>query len=1646
MIIIIAISIDNDDDDDSGGDKCNADNDDDDEIDNGLFSPPPPLAPIEPPRTNGNAYNNNNNNGSEGSPDTSMESIQTSTQTTPVAHPRMCTTPTQTNTDVLAKELEKQDIYKEAFESTKRTEEAKFKVRFDNLLQDMQQSFENLSPRDGQVLSGYGSTSYGDLMTTYRGRVKDLLVSLSQRLELAVESFDETCAHNPSLTSQKVKQMISKLVEDRLGESLDLVCTSDEAVSDLSSLSDDSGEQKSLEDQIAQAVIARVLEMHRTHTGVHLDLDEPINRKNSDSSGSEVKTVVRSRGSSMNEEPNVLENGPNDHLSPKSAKLQESGNKMNEKSDINANIQPERAKWAKNSQPLSGEEGFYSELGDDIVDGENAIDNDENDIDTSGRLSSRDTDDDDDDETFQSGTVTNSGKKRKRQSSSESDGHRPVPSSRNSANRSKSESEDMCESDEGLRPRLGSSYCEEKDGKEDMVILQQEFQKLRTFAKEIVPKPLYEEASFVEEIEPEPIEEQIECTTIDHNESQEEFESRFFTYDKVHDTDNRNYPDFSDLDYEYHDFGVNEVDPDLLSMNLAPILEETEEELAEEEDYDDDDNDDEEDKRKDGDWRGNWLFKGALGNVNSYDSLNKSKTTVEFGDGSIMVPRPIEILAPQIGNRDVDDMSDLSENEDRDLSDQENSFYSKTSEEIARITRKTPSISTQASAIQTDFESDGESVISRGYSSFSDSGFRGAKVDQSFDSRISEKLKLSEELIPAEGDDPKFEIPPDSVTIAEGEPAKLTCRVAGTQPVDVFWYKVGAELEELENSENYEIIKDGFRHYLNMYNMTLQDGGQYMCMCINEKGNSSQYFILKVKKNTMELKTPEFLREITDVEVKEGQSVKFRCKVKGIPQPRVVWYKDGQIIMNQLNYRLERFGNRDYILAIDCATMDEDAEYCVLAKNISGVARSSAQLIVEPKNKPESVPVTAKSPKGEKTKEKPKSENEFPDLSYLGIGRSKSTTKASNSSTSSVFKTPGEKKESSDTVPKSPKDTTDSPDLHNLSETLTKTKESVSDVAEDMLSSTKEQDGAKNVRNMTESTLDYLNGADSVIMRGKGSGAMATSTPRSSDTERVFNPDSDNSHFVCDTSDVTMETPLDTSDDSHKSEIVFKLNPMTVNLDSAKDAKPRVKTGRRSYSRSSSNEEDRASKNQTESQNKDKPSSSDTSQTTYSPNVSMETSDLNTSHHSLDSNSSEPIRVNLGPKRENKEPYQRDFYIVDTPQLPRKTPPTSPRDVKQTAHTEEKIYLATSAVSHLDNKVQSLQDKMRAVQLLQEQDKLTQIENQVAQTVAQVNTTEKQVKDIEKSVNKLTEPQTVRGTSNKSYQAPCSPPPQRPITPPRAITPPKPEPTFLKGDTKEQDIPESRSEYNEEYGSIELPSVNRLKAMFGGVKEDKNKDSSIKRIHSITARSVPKEQLEKLRQTSEDHPHARVAMTTSKPSEPTQTGRATALTTGQQIKTTPNMPKQVYQSHDFNKPSVNMVSSSSNVKMAAPPKQSIQISSNTKPTSADSKNTKAQTTMKISLGGGNVNRPISPDVTTSEPIKNSVTSNIQSSKSNSQSGASNVSMNQSDASIKTGNEIDTPEERKSPKIKSGAISAMSKFWENRSQGVKDDAPDILEYE
>ena len=289
----------------------------------------------------------------------------------------------------------------------------------------------------------------------------------------------------------------------------------------------------------------QVLEQHRHISGVHLNLDEPSIQRQSDSSFSEERTLSHSRNSSVSEEKGR-----------KRTKSEE----VNVENNDNNNISDESD---KNMNTAEDDVIDDHNDGDDVIDGEIVPSHKEN------------------SKSFSSGNINN----QKVRSKSESE---------NSDTKSKSES-DAHDSEE--KSQKAVIAVDEKR------LLQEEFNKLRSFAQEVVPKPLYEEVSFVEEVEEEPIVENMERVEVDHEESQEEFQSRFFTYDKVHENENSYHlPDFSDLDYEYHDFGVNEIDPDLLSMNLAPIIEETEEELEEDKEY--------VVEEEEQDWRGNWMFKG----------------------------------------------------------------------------------------------------------------------------------------------------------------------------------------------------------------------------------------------------------------------------------------------------------------------------------------------------------------------------------------------------------------------------------------------------------------------------------------------------------------------------------------------------------------------------------------------------------------------------------------------------------------------------------------------------------------------------------------------------------------------------------------------------------------------------------------------------------------------------------------------------------------------------------------------------------------------------------------------------------------------------------------------------------------------------
>ena len=73
---------------------------------------------------------------------------------------------------------------------------------------------------------------------------------------------------------------------------------------------------------------------------------------------------------------------------------------------------------------------------------------------------------------------------------------------------------------------------------------------------------------------------------------------------------------------------------------------------------------------------------------------------------------------------------------------------------------------------------------------------------------IEEKAKISPK---AETKDPIFTERPSDRLVRIGETAKFQCKVEGTKPLEVFWYKI--DDDELQNNEKYELFHDDEYYY-----------------------------------------------------------------------------------------------------------------------------------------------------------------------------------------------------------------------------------------------------------------------------------------------------------------------------------------------------------------------------------------------------------------------------------------------------------------------------------------------------------------------------------------------------------------------------------------------------------------------------------------------------------------------------------------------------------------------------------------------------------------------------------------------------------------------------------------------------------------
>ncbi|XP_014671149.1 PREDICTED: titin-like [Priapulus caudatus] len=199
--------------------------------------------------------------------------------------------------------------------------------------------------------------------------------------------------------------------------------------------------------------------------------------------------------------------------------------------------------------------------------------------------------------------------------------------------------------------------------------------------------------------------------------------------------------------------------------------------------------------------------------------------------------------------------------------------------------------------------------------------------------------------------DPAFRMKPRDCLIKVGEPVRFKTRVKGTQPIDVFWYRVSEEGTKELDGEQYHTYCDEGVHYLEIYDTSSKDAGEYMCVAVNEMGECSKFFMLNIRESDEQEQAPQFKLKLRNQKVTEGGPAEFMCIVTGYPIPSLNFYRNGKRIANCDRYTIESLGGGEWTLVIHPTTLIDNAMFMAVTKNRLGKEECSANLTVVSKGK-----------------------------------------------------------------------------------------------------------------------------------------------------------------------------------------------------------------------------------------------------------------------------------------------------------------------------------------------------------------------------------------------------------------------------------------------------------------------------------------------------------------------------------------------------------------------------------------------------------------------------------------------------------------------------------------------------------------------
>ncbi|CAD7667905.1 unnamed protein product [Nyctereutes procyonoides] len=173
-----------------------------------------------------------------------------------------------------------------------------------------------------------------------------------------------------------------------------------------------------------------------------------------------------------------------------------------------------------------------------------------------------------------------------------------------------------------------------------------------------------------------------------------------------------------------------------------------------------------------------------------------------------------------------------------------------------------------------------------------------------------------------------------NVSAALHSPLTLLCEATGVPLPGVRWFRGE---EPISPGEDTYLLAGGWM--LRITRAREQDRGLYSCLASNEAGEVRRNFSVEV------LVPPRIENESLEeaVKVPEGQTAHLTCNATGHPQPKVMWFKDGQPLTGGDAHHISPDGA---LLQVLQANLSSSGHYSCIAANAVGEKTKHFQLSV----------------------------------------------------------------------------------------------------------------------------------------------------------------------------------------------------------------------------------------------------------------------------------------------------------------------------------------------------------------------------------------------------------------------------------------------------------------------------------------------------------------------------------------------------------------------------------------------------------------------------------------------------------------------------------------------------------------------------